>query len=227
MDQGLLYGWGLFETLRIYGGKPFMIREHMERMISSAKRLGVYVSFEVEELTLHIDEFIETAHIFNDVLRITLTKEGMLLLTHRPVVYAKESYRRWFAAKVSSIKRNPTSPLTFMKTLNYMDNILAKQEAVEAACQEALLFNDKGYICEGSMSNVFWIKEGCLHTPSVECGLLPGIARQLVIDRLAPLLCIGVREGEYAVEDKAIGGGVPGSITAAIMEAYDNQVAGV
>lgn len=251
-DQGLLFGWGLFETLRIYNGMAHMLDEHITRMIFSAKTLNIPMPMNKEEIAGQVGQFIKAAEIENSVLRITLTKGvnniSNIIFTHRPIVYTAQDYKRGFTAKIASIRRNATSPLVFMKTLNYMDNMLAKQEANLSGFDEALLLNTQGKLCEGSMSNIFFVKNGRIHTPAVKCGLLPGIIRQLVIEKIAPFMNMEVLQDEYgemqlfeadeafitnsviqimplvAVNGVNIGNGMPGSVTLAVMRAYDDYV---
>ncbi len=252
LDKGLLFGWGVFETLRIYNKVPFMLNEHLWRMKTSAGKLEIAMDIEMDTLKSHISHFIDEAEIENGVLRITLTKgvngKSIIILSHRPIAYKKNDYEQGFAAILSSIRRNATSPMSYMKTLNYMDNILAREEATNLGANEALLLNGEGNLCEGSMTNLFYIKEGQLYTPSNVCGLLPGIVRQLVIERIAPMLEIDVAEGEYepmrlfeadeafitnsvmqimplvTVNHLNIGDGTPGMLTQILMDEYEKLV---
>lgn len=250
-DEGLLFGWGLFETLRIYNGIPSMLNEHIVRMVSSARTFNIQMPMNKNEIAEQVGQFIKSAGINDRVLRITLTKGNHhisnMIFTHRPVLYTAEDYRRGFTSKISSIRRNPTSPLVFIKTLNYMDNILAKEEANLSGFDEALMLNTEGKVCEGSMSNIFFIKNGRLHTPAVQCGLLSGITRQLVIEKIAPLVQMEVLQDEYhpmhlieadeafltnsvmqimplvTVDGKNIGNGIPGPVTVSMMGLYDHN----
>ncbi len=252
LDKGLLFGWGVFETLRIYDGIPFMLDAHLKRMVTSAKRLNISMAIDLSTLGIQVAHFIREAEIKNGVLRITLTKgaddQSTIIFTHRPVLYKEKDYEQGFNAIISNIKRNETSPISYIKSLNYMDNMLAKEEAVNIGVNEALLLNGAGKLCEGSMTNLFYIKAGCLYTPSIACGLLPGIVRQLVIEKIAPMLEIEIAEGDYepgqlfeadeafltnsviqimplvSVNSISIGYGMAGKITHMIMDIYKKLV---
>lgn len=249
LDRGLMFGWGLFETIRIYNGKPFMLYEHIRRMMTSAGLLNISMCMDENEIARQVGIFIESAGIHNMVLKIILTKGvdnvSNIIFTYRTVSYSDNDYKRGFSSTISKIRRNVFSPLTFMKTLNYMDNIIAKQEATEAGCDEAIILNTRDRLCEGSMSNVFFIKNNRLYTPNVGNGLLPGIVRQAVIDKIAPAIGMEVFQGEFdsaqlieadeafltnsvmqvmplvSVDGKVIGSGTPGTVTASIIEAYN------
>lgn len=249
LDRGLMFGWGLFETIRIYSGKPYMLHEHIRRMMTSAGLLNISVCMDESEMARQAGLFIEAAGIYNMVLKIILTKGvgsvSNIIFTCRTVPYTDNDYKRGFSSIISRIRRNAFSPLTFMKTLNYMDNIMAKQEAAEAGCDEAIILNTSDRLCEGSMCNVFFIKNNRLFTPDTGNGLLAGIARQAVIEKIAPAIGMEVFQGEFdpaqlidadeafltnsvmqvmplvSVGGKVIGNGTPGVVTASIMEAYN------
>jgi branched-subunit amino acid aminotransferase/4-amino-4-deoxychorismate lyase len=105
-----------------------------------------------------------------------------IIFTHREILYKQDHYNKGFSAMISNFRRNASSPLVNIKSVNYLDNILAKQAAKEAGFDEAVMLNHEGYICEGSMSNLFFIKKNVLYTPSVNCGLIPGIVRGAIVD---------------------------------------------
>lgn len=251
MDQGLLFGYGLFETIRVYNSMPFMLAEHLNRLESSALALDISLPGN-DELKKAISHFIGCIGMNSGVIRITATKginSPNIIFTHRNVPYSKNDYERGFSIKTSAIRRNPASPLTYFKTLNYLENVLAKKEAVREGFDEALLLNTDGLVSECSSSNIFFIKEGILHTPGLSNGLLKGIVRELVIGNLATIAGYEVFEGNYSVEEVysydevfisnsvmqlmpvtridncVIGNGIPGGITKKLTAVYDNLVA--
>jgi aminodeoxychorismate lyase len=205
LDQGMQFGWGLFETIRVYTGKIFLLDEHIKRMYSSATQLSIPIKMNTNELANNLQKFVDHVGLYDMVLKIILTRgngeASNIIFTHREVSYTNEDYKRGFTVKIASVRRNETSPLSLMKTLNYMDNIMAKRDAEKSGNNEALFLNTSGKLCEGSMSNVFFVKNNKLYTPKVECGILPGITRKVLIEKLAPVLKIELEEGEYELQD--------------------------
>ena len=247
-DQGLQFGWGVFETVQVYNGKACLFSEHFARMRSSAEKLGISVNTDEITLMRDIEKYIEYLGKGDIVLKIILTKGSgespSIIFTSREISYTEENYNKGFSAKISTIKRNPYSPLVYMKTLNYMENILARQEASGAGYDEAIFLNTEGLLCEGSVSNIFFVKDNLLCTPKISCGILPGVIRNLIIDKLSKELGITIMEGEFElsclleadeafltnsvmevmpltrVEDKKIGNGLPGPLTYEIRKSY-------
>ena len=249
-DQGLLFGYGLFETLRVYNGIPFMLREHLERLSTSLQIMEIDFP-SLHALEAEVNRFIHYIQLYHGVLRITITKgfkEPVVLMTHRAVGYDVSSYDKGFSLKTSTIKRNASSPLTSLKTLNYMDSLIAKKDAVKAGFDEALFINTDNLVSECSASNIFFIKDKKIYTPSVKCGLLNGIIRELLIKDLAKELDLKVIEGEYPlnalyqaheifitnsviqimpivkIDHQIIGNGSPGSITKKIINYYAKYI---
>lgn len=249
-DPGLLFGYGIFETLRVYNTIPFMLKDHLERLKKSLEKLEIVLpaSYCFEE---EIRKFVQHIELINGVLRITVTKGSKkpnIILTHREVGYTAVCYEKGLSLKTSSIKRNASSPLTYLKTLNYMDNILAKKEALEAGFDEALMTNTEGLISECSTSNIFFISDQVLYTPERSCGLLNGIAKQFIINTLAQELSLTTIEGQYPlkvflradeifisnsimqvmpvikINDQLIGTGTPGPITQKIITQYERHI---
>jgi branched-subunit amino acid aminotransferase/4-amino-4-deoxychorismate lyase len=252
MDQGVQFGWGLFETIKVYNGMPRLLDRHLHRLFSSASELKISHSTNKEKLAGNITDYIRAVGSSSFILKIVLTKGTgevpNIFFTSRAIPYSAENYRSGFSAGISSIRRNESSPLVYMKTLNCLENIIARQGALEQGYNEALFINTKGFLSEGSISNIFFAKDLKVFTPRVECGLLPGIVREEVIHELAPELGIDVIEGEFPLEalleaDEAfltnsgmeimplsrvngvkIGSGKTGAITAEIKEKYDKHV---
>ncbi|MDF2614260.1 MAG: branched-chain amino acid aminotransferase/4-amino-4-deoxychorismate lyase [Clostridia bacterium] len=249
-DQGLLFGYGLFETIRVYNSMPFMLTEHLKRLETSLRIMEIDIPSQYV-LEDEIKRFISSIHLSDGVLRITITKgfkEATILFTHREVPYDPLSYEKGFTLKTSSIKRNSSSPLSQLKTLNYLDNMIAKKEAVRAGFDEALFINSDNLICECSSSNIFFIKDNKIYTPEAKCGLLNGIVRELLIRDIPEELNLQIIEGEFKIDllykasevfitnsviqvmpvvridDQFLGNGLPGSTTKKIMSYYKNQI---
>jgi len=253
-DQGLLYGYGVFDTLRIFKKKPFMLDRHIDRLVSSALILDINVTEVMSNIHLWLDEFILKTGLVDAISRITVTKGvkdmPCIIISSRPFIYTAKHYMNGFSAGVSAIKRNEHSPLAKIKSLNYLDNILARRMANDKGFDEALMLNGKDFLCECSMSNIFFVKDEILHTPAPDCGLLDGITGALVKDTIAPVLNLSLIEGEYLCEDlicadesfltnsamgimplisidrHPIGEGRPGKITRLVMKHYLNILDG-
>ena len=211
-DLGFLYGYGLFETMRAYSGRIFRLESHLERLTQSAKLLG---------LPLHAFDLKRACH---DTLQANKLKEARIRLTvsmgegeatpdppkhPRPTVLvtatryvplADEAYRKGYKAVVSTIDQDSQSPLSRLKSTNYLNHILARREARAAGADEAILLNERGFLCEGSTSNIFLVSKGELITPDKESSCLPGITRQVVLE-LAHGLGIGISEREVQLEE--------------------------
>ncbi len=204
-DRGLMYGWGVFDTIRLYEGIPFMLEEHLKRLVASAAQLHMHMVNDMHNLIRQIDTFIKKAEIVNGVMRITLTpgENGVLntIITSRSINYSIADYQRGFSLKTSTVRRNPYSPLASIKSLNYLDNILAKEEAVKRGFDEALLLNTQGWLSECSCSNIFFVRNQKLFTPSTDCGLLDGITRKMIIKQLAISLNMELYSGKYRLKD--------------------------
>ena len=172
----------------------------------------------------------------------------MLILAGHYQPYPKEVYEKGFRAVVSSIHRNSGSPISRLKSANYLESLLARQEARAAGVNEALCLNEKGFLAEASMSNIFLVVDDGLKTPAPESGILPGVTRQTVLE-LAGELGIGIVEGELEVEElwrareafltgslievmpltevdgSLIRDGRPGPVTRSLMDEYHRLVA--
>ncbi len=183
-SPGLLYGYGVFETIKIYNGKSIFLYEHLERMRCAATFLKLNFTESMESAALKINNLLTVNNISNGSVRITLFKgagEDIIMLHVKAVVYDESSYKEGFKLIISDSRRNDKSPLCSIKSVNYMDNILARNEALEKGFNEALLLNTEGVIAEGTISNVFWVKDSIAYTPELSCGILPGIVREKVI----------------------------------------------
>jgi branched-chain amino acid aminotransferase len=255
LDYGFLFGYGLYETIRAYNCKVFRLNDHLARMRYSAERLGI--TFQVQALRQAVLETVK-ANGYNDTrIRLTVSiGEGTMTPDLRsckePTVlvlaglyhpYSAGKYQQGFRVIVSSIRRNSQSPITYMKSANTMEHMLARQEAKDAGVDEALFLNEKGYVTESAGCNVFLVSKGVLKTPRFEAGILPGVTRVVTFE-LAAALGIKFREVNVRLSDllaadeafltnsmievmpltgaagKQIGDGGPGEITRKLMDAY-------
>ncbi|MDF2569175.1 MAG: ilvE 1 [Sporomusa sp.] len=193
LDHGFLYGHGLFETMRAYNGRIFRIEDHLKRLEEAADYLGWPELPTRLELKKAISSVVTANDLHDASIRLTLTR-GIGASRPDPascgqptiVVYASPLPRPlspigWNIVIVG-LRRNLFSPLVRIKSANYLDNMLAKAEAKRRDAQEAIMLNTNGFVAEGSMSNIFIIKNGRLITPDDNSGILPGVTRQVVIE---------------------------------------------
>ena len=203
LGGGVLYGYGVFETMRAYGGRVFRLDAHVERLCDGARALGLGVPFDAAALGRAVDRLLERNALADASLRLTLEGDppsdgapapARWFITALPMTqYPEELYERGAAAIVSDVRRSETSPLSRLKTLNYLDNLLARRAARALGADEAILLNTRGDVAEGAASNVFIVRGRQLLTPPVDAGALPGIARATVLE-LAPSLGLDPRE---------------------------------
>ncbi len=178
LDRGFLYGLGVFETLLVKEGKPIFLKAHIDRLNKGLKTLNIEQSLSEEEVRGQI----ETLQAETCAVRISVSDQNQVLTT-RPVTYKSEDYESGFSLKISEITRNPKSHVTYIKSLNYIDNGLERERAIEEGFNEVLFLNGDGFVAEGSTTNVFWMKDGKLYTPAIECGLLEGVMRRWVMSQ--------------------------------------------
>ncbi|HEX9896115.1 MAG TPA: aminotransferase class IV [Dehalococcoidales bacterium] len=260
LDYGFLFGFGLYETIRAYNGKPFRLDSHLARLRYSADKLRILVK--TAEIRQAVMDTVKANGFADTRIRITVSiGEGtitpnlascveptvaVLVTDYHPP--APEKYRDGFRVIVSSIRRNSHSPVTYMKSANTMENMLARQEARDKKADEALFLNEKAFLSEASGSNVFLVKDGIFITPRFETGILPGVTRVVVFE-VAHQLGIKVREKNVRlaelleadeafitnslieivpvseVSGKIIGKGKPGPVTKRLAKTYKDLVA--
>lgn len=210
-DHGLLYGDGVFEGIRTYSGKAFCLKEHVDRLYESAKAIRLNIPMSKQEMIDAINHTVAVNGLSDGYVRVVVTRgAGYLGLdpakTSNPQViiiadtiqlYPAELYEKGLSiVTVSTIRNHPNALNPRIKSLNYLNNILAKIEAVDAGASEALMLNHKGEVAECSGDNIFIVRRGTLYTPPTEAGILEGITRNVVI-RLA-------RDAGYPVEERPL-----------------------
>src|SRR5437870_4980391 len=196
-DHGLLYGDGVFEGIRVYDGKVFRLKEHVDRLFESAKHIKLEIPLTREQMIEAIQSTVAANNKKNGYIRPLVTRgAGYLGLDIRKTtdpqvviivddisLYPPELYENGMElATVSTIRNHPNALNPRIKSLNYLNNILAKIEAVQAGCVEALMLNHKGEIAERSGDNIFLVKRGQLRTPPIDAGILVGITRNAIIE---------------------------------------------
>ncbi len=206
LDHGLLYGDGVFEGIRVYGGRVFLLREHIRRLYESAKAIRLQIPYPADELTDAVRETVRVNGLSDGYVRLVVTRGAgslgldirktsdpqVIIIAATITLYPAEYYEKGLQLVTASTVRNLSSALSpRIKSLNYLNNILAKIEATDAGCVEALMLNHKGEVAECTGDNIFVVRDGAIKTPPPEAGILEGITRNAVI-RLA-------REAGYPV----------------------------
>jgi len=190
-SSGFAHGFGLFETIRLRAGRIELWAEHWQRLTRSARQLGIACPFEKEE-ALEALRTLAGKLPPEAILKLSLLKAGkssQLVVYSRPVQVPPED----IGLLVDGPCRiDEASPLTGHKTHNYLENLLVLESARERACFDALRLNSKGEVAEGAISNIFFVRNGTLHTPCPETGLLPGVIRGKLIEILK------VEQGSHA-----------------------------
>ncbi|MDD9272066.1 aminodeoxychorismate lyase [Paenibacillus sp. GCM10023248] len=216
-DHGFLYGLGLFETFRTYNGEPFLLPEHLNRLAEGCRELGIRYAPDPIHVHKLIGSLLEANELQDAYIRLSVSAgTDMLGLPagdyEQPVeiAYIKPLPPRdakldeeGKALQLLKLPRNTPEGLYRFKSFHYMNNILAKRELRQyawAAGAEGLMMTEDGYVAEGIVSNLFFIKNGTLYTPSLETGILAGITRAHVM-RIAQQQQIPVQDGLYRWED--------------------------
>ena len=195
-DHGFLYGYGLFETMRSYNGKIFRLDRHLARLQQSAKTLNLASKLAAFNLEKACYAVMEANKLVEARIRLTVSAGAgditpnpatckditVFIVARKLVPPPPEKYQNGFKTILSSWRRNSQSPLSAIKSTSCLENILARQEARVAGADEAIILNERGFVAEGSSSNVFLIRDKKLITPSLESGALPGITREAVLE---------------------------------------------
>ncbi len=265
-DHGLLYGYGLFETMRAYHGRIFLLERHVKRLNDAAGAIGLVEKLAGLDLARASRETVTANNLQDARVRLTVTSgesDAMpwadaggaptLLVTARPYTpLAPEVYEKGYRVGIASVRRTRQSVLSSVKSINYLLNVVARMEAAAKGLDEALLLNDEGYIAEGGSSNVFFVRDSKLVTPSLNSGIIPGVTRAAVLE-LARNIGTGASEGPLGVgiikscdeafmtnamieimpvtvvadaegKTATIGDGRPGPVTRRLMAAYREKV---
>ncbi|MCU0702502.1 MAG: branched-chain-amino-acid transaminase [Fimbriiglobus sp.] len=213
-DHGLLYGDGVFEGIRIYSGKVFKHKEHIDRLYESAKAIALTIPMPPAELMAAVEDAVRVNQKVDGYIRLLVTRgAGNLGLDPRkcePMViiivddislYPAELYENGLEVVTSSYIRNhPNATNPRVKSLNYLNNILAKIEAIRAGCLEAIMLNHKGEVAECTGDNLFIVKGGVLKTPPSDAGILEGVTRNFVLE-LAQKASIPFKEATLTRHD--------------------------
>jgi branched-chain amino acid aminotransferase len=261
-DHGFLYGDGIYETMRAYEGKLFLLKRHLARLKHSADAISLKLPLSLERIGDALHESLRVNKLQEAYVRLHISRgpgeigldpalcvaPTMVIITKPFHDYPAAYYERGVAAAIVKTRRNhPLALPPSIKGTNFLNNILAKIEAVKARAFEGIMLNWEGYVAEGTISNIFMVKKGVLCTPHLDTGILEGVTRDLVL-RLAKRNKIPAREAMLRPKDllsadesfitnttmeimpvttmdkKKIGKGLPGPVTAALRQAYQREV---
>jgi len=214
-DHGLLYGDGVFEGIRLYGGNLFRLEEHLERLEYSAKAIMLSIPLTREQLSAATCETCRQNGLTDAYIRLVVTrgvgdlglapwlcpKPSIFIIASKISLYPQEYYEKGLAIVTVPTRRiNPAALPSTIKSLNYMNNILGKIEAKQFGALEAIMLNDQGYVAECTADNVFIVHKGEILTPAASQGALKGVTRSTVID-IARDLKVPVRESDMTRYD--------------------------
>lgn len=261
-DHGLLYGDGVFEGIRAYHGTLFEIEAHLERLYASAKAIRLAIPISREEFRSAIDETVQANHFQDCYIRAVVTrgvgnlglnpnrceKPCVFIIADTIELYSREMYEKGLAIITSSVIRNHPSALSpRIKSLNYLNNILAKIEAADANVAEAIMLNHEGNVAECTADNIFIVRGGQVQTPTTSDGILEGVTRGVML-KLCKTLSIPIAEktlqkhdlyiadecfltGSGAevvpvtkIDGRPIGNGAPGPITRKLIDAFRGYI---
>ena len=261
-DHGLLYGDGVFEGLRCYGGKVFRLEQHVDRLYESAQAILLEIPLAPQEMSRAINDTVAANGLSDGYIRAVVTRgtgtlgldpnrcanPQVIIIADTIALYPREFYDNGLEiVTVSVIRNHPAALSPRIKSLNYLNNILAKIEGLKAGCVEALMLNHKGEVAECTGDNIFLVKQGMLLTPPLDAGILAGVTRQAVME-IAQGAGYEVREqamtkhdvyvadecfltGTAAeivpvtkVDSRVIGTGKPGEVTMQLSRAFHDLV---
>lgn len=186
-DQAVLFGRGIYETFRARQGTVFLLDRHIARLREGASVVGIEVPPVVSELVEIVRELADRCGIEDARIRLTLTagppggQPSLVIQAREATDYPAALYERGMTTVVADMRRNETSPLSRVKSLNCLDSILSREQAVKAGADTGVLLNTQGNVAEASTANVFIARGGALLTPPVEDGALPGVTRSFVL----------------------------------------------
>jgi branched-chain amino acid aminotransferase len=259
-DHGLLYGDGVFEGIRAYNGRVFLLDEHIDRLYDSAKAIALNIPMSKDEMSKAVVETCLANEITDGYIRLVITrgkgtlglnpylcdKAEVIIIAAKIQLYPQDLYDNGLKiVTVGTVRNHPEAINPRIKSLNYLNNVMAKIEAINAGCMECLMLNHKGEVAEASGDNVFVVKNGIISTPPSTCGALEGLTRNKVME-LASKAGYEVREVPMArydlyvadevfltgtaaeiisvvdVDKREIGDGKPGKITAELSALYSD-----
>ncbi len=260
LDHGFLFGDSVYEVVSTLNNQPCFLDKHLTRLYASAQAISLKIPHDKEWLREQLENTLVASGNDESYIRIIVTRgvgeinidpsscehPNIILMVMDVTEYPKPCYEKGIRVALVSIKRNPRDALNpNIKTGNYLNNVLAKMEADRLGAQDAIMVNPWGYLTEGTTSNLFFVCEGHILTPSVDCGILSGITREMVI-QLAKENGFYMEEGKWPGEElykadeifltgtlkrvmpvshldgRPVGLGKPGPITLKLLRLYDD-----
>lgn len=195
-DHGLLYGDGVFEGIRIYNGKIFRCKEHVDRLYDSARSIGLEIPMTRADMTAAMEDCVKVNEKPEGYIRLVVTRgvgtlgldprkcePNIIIICDSISLYPPELYEHGLEIiTAATIRNHPAATNPRVKSLNYLNNILAKMEAIRAGCLEAIMLNHKGEVAECTGDNIFVVKNGKLRTTPPDAGILEGVTRNVVME---------------------------------------------
>ena len=263
-DHGLLYGDGVFEGIRVYKRRIFEIDAHIRRLYESARAIRLIIPLKAAELVKAVEETVKANGVVDGYIRLVVTrgvgnlglnpftceKSSVFIIAGSIQLYPDELYEKGMKViSATTVRNHPLAIPPQVKSLNYLNNILAKIEALDSNVPEAIMYNHEGYVAEATGDNVFIVRNGVVYTPPVEAGSLEGITRGVVM-KLAGLEKIQVIEKNLTrcdlyicdelfltgtaaeviavveIDGRLIGDGKPGPITRLLRERFYSYARG-
>ena len=257
-DHGLLYGDGVFEGLRSYGGNVFRLDQHLDRLFASARAICLEIPLTKDQVARAVNDTLAANDLSDGYVRLVVTRGAgslgldpnktkhpqVIVIADQIALYPREFYERGLRIVTAATQRTHSAALSpRIKSLNYLNNIMAKLEGLQAGCVEALMLNHKGEVAECTGDNIFVVRSGRLLTPPPDAGILEGITRNAVME-LAVAAGIDCREqtlvrhdlytadecfltGTAAevipvveIDGRRIGAGAPGPMTARLTHEF-------
>lgn len=195
-DHGFLYGDGIYETMRAYGGRIFLLDKHLVRLKHSAEAIGLQLPLSHEQVGEALNESLRVNKLLDAYVRLQVSRgpgeigldpalcpaPTMVIVVKPFKDYPAEQYENGVSAAIVRTRRNhPLALNPAIKGTNFLNNILAKMESLKAGAYEGIMLNWEGYVAEGTISNIFTVKKSCLSTPHLDTGILEGVTRGLVL----------------------------------------------
>jgi len=215
-DHGLLYGDGIFEGIRVYNGRIFKLGQHMDRLWQCAGKIKLDLPVSRDRMIEIQRRCVEVNEIINGYIRLIVTRgvgtlglnpykcpeAGLICIADQISLFPEEMYERGMKVVVAERPRIPIACLDpRVKSLNYLNNILAKMEALDQGLFEVVMLNTDGNVSEGSGDNIFFVKDGEVFTPPPEAGILEGITRRFVMEELCPRLRLRCTEKLFGIDE--------------------------
>ncbi|MGP0629649.1 aminotransferase class IV [Nitrospina sp. 32_T5] len=260
LDHGFLFGDSVYEVVSTIDGRVVFLAEHLRRLRQSAAALNLDIPYSDTKFGEEVHRTLQSAGNTESYVRIIVTRgvgeldldptsctsPNVIILAKEAVIYPQENYDKGIHLALVSVKRNLKESLNpGLKTGNYLNNVLAKMEANRTGAADALMLNSSGYLTECTTSNIFFVQDGRIFTPSLDCGILEGITREKIL-RLARENGFLVEEGEWPPEaleqaeeafitgtvkkimpvtllnSRPVGNGKPGPTTRKLMRLYED-----